>query len=619
MATRNKSAASKAETPQINCRALMVAINDYPSNGNDLKCCVADAEAMAALLKAAPYNFEEIQSYTNEQATVANVKAGLEWLLGSTASERDRLVFFFSGHGFHTEKDGVPRECLCLHDGYLFDTELTQLTQTLAPGILSILLDCCHSGGMEKNFVLGDSKIKTFFPDDLKEFAKAFAPRLTTPPYKPFGRATLLNPSAPANKALMAAEPQVNGLIITACQAEQVALDGSTETEGNSVFTYGLLKALETFGANAEVSNRQLFDQTSAILKSRQFKQIPVLHEPPNAPGLQDKSFVTLQPTSASKDDKAPAFSGSLIEPIEIKHKGVPIMSTVQPPALNLGRSLTEADAQFCTDVIKCSLQVMPTMLQAVNQPDSKANGQQPIGNSKFWTALIPSMIGVIPMIVDAVSGKNWKTGSDAPIAEEKFWTQVISAAIGVIPGIVDAVTKGATDSKNFDQPPALNLDRSLTEADAQFCADVIKCSLQVMPTMLQAVNQPDSKANGQHSIGNSKLFGLLIPGVISAIPAIVDAISGKNWKTENDAPIAEEKFWTQVFSVVLPVIPGIIDAVTKGATDSKNFDPQESSAASGIASLPAPASNGAASAEVDEELVDAVMARLASTLMATR
>ncbi|MES1026472.1 hypothetical protein ABN584_26590 [Gloeocapsa sp. BRSZ] len=50
-----------------------------------------------------------------------------------------------------------------------------------------------------------------------------------------------------------------------------------------------------------------------------------------------------------------------------------------------------------------------------------------------------------------------------------------------------------------------------------------------------------------------------------------------------------------------------------------KNFDPQESSAAPGIVLLPAPASNGAASPEMDEELVDAVMARLASTLMAAR
>ncbi|WP_289501349.1 hypothetical protein [Gloeocapsopsis sp. IPPAS B-1203] len=50
-----------------------------------------------------------------------------------------------------------------------------------------------------------------------------------------------------------------------------------------------------------------------------------------------------------------------------------------------------------------------------------------------------------------------------------------------------------------------------------------------------------------------------------------------------------------------------------------KNFDPQESSAAPGIVLLPAPASNCAASPEVDEELVDTVMARLASTLMAAR
>jgi Caspase domain len=611
MATRSKSAASKAETPTINRRALMVAIDDYQGNNNDLNSSVADAEAMAALLQAAPYNFKDIQTYTNEQATLANVKEGLEWLLGNAASEGDRLVLFFSGHGYRTEKNGVLRECLCLHDGYLFDDELTQLTQMLPPGILSILLDCCHSGGMEKNFVLGDSRIKTFFPDEPQELAKVFAPKLTTPPVKPFGCATRLNPSAPGTKILIAAEPQVNGLIITACQAEQVALAGSAKTEGKSAFTYGLLEALATLGANAEVPNRQLFEQTSTILKSLQFEQIPVLHEPPNAPGLQDKSFVTLQPTSVSKDYKAPVFAGSLIEPIEIKHKGAPIVSTVQPPALNLDRSLTEADAQFCAEVIECSLQIMPTILQVVNQQDSKANGQQPIGNSKFWTALIPPMIGLIPTIFDAVSGKNWKTESDAPISEGKFWTQLI-------PSIIDAVTKGATDSKNFE-PQELNLNRPLTEADAQFCAEVIKCSLHIMPTMLQAVNQQDSKANGQQPIGNSKFWTALIPPVIGLIPTIFDAVSGKNWKTGGDVPIAEDKFWTEVISAAIGVVPGIIDAVTKGATDSKSFDPKASSAVPDVVPLPAPASNGAAAAEVDEELVDAVMARLASTLMAAR
>ncbi|MBD1847059.1 caspase family protein [Cyanobacteria bacterium FACHB-63] len=606
MATRSKSAASKAETPPINRKALVVAIDDYPETRNDLTSCVADAKAMAALLQATPYKFEEIQTYTNEQATVANVKAGMEWLFSNAASDRDRLVLFFSGHGFRTERGGVLRECLCLHDGLLFDDELVQLTQMLPPGILSILLDCCHSGGMAKNFVLEDGRIKTFFPTDQQELNKAFAPRLTPLPVKPFGCATLPNPGEFATKAFMAAEPQVNGLIITACQADQVALAGSAKTEGKSAFTYGLLEAIRAFGATAEVSNRQLFDQTSAILKSLQFKQIPVLHEPTNALGLQDKSFITLQSTSVLECGKTPASSASPIESSKINPKGAPIMPAVQPPALNLNRSLTEADAQFCTEVIKCSLQVAPMMLQAVNPQNLKSNGQNSNGNSKFWGALIPGVIGVIPTIVDAIRGKNWQTESDAPISEEKFWTQVISAALGVIPSIIDVATKGATDSKDLSLP--------LTEADAQFCTEVIKCSLQIMPTMLEPDNL-QNLSNGQPTSGNSKFWGVLIPSVLSVIPSIVDAISGKDWQTDSDAPIAEEKFWTQVISAALGVIPSIIDAATKGAADSKDFAPRESSAVS----PPAPTSNGGVSTDVADELVDAVMTRLASTLLAAR
>ncbi len=167
-------------------------------------------------------------------------------------------------------------------------------------------------------------------------------------------------------------------------------------------------------------------------------------------------------------------------------------------------------------------------------------------------------------------------------------------------------------------QPPALNLNRPLTEADAQFCAKAIECSLHIMPTMMQAVNQQDLTANGQQPMGNSKFWTALIPSVIGAIPTIVDAISGKDWKTESDVPIAEDKFWTQVISAAIGVVPGIIDAVTKGAMDSKNFEPKESSAAPNVVPSPAPTSNGAA-AEVDEELVNAVMTRLADALMAAR
>ncbi|MEB3214942.1 MAG: caspase family protein [Nostocales cyanobacterium 94392] len=601
MPTRSKSAVSKAETPQINRKALLVAIDDYPGISNDLNSCVADAKAMTALLQTSPYNFEEIQTYTNEQATIANIKAGLEWLISNAASDRDRLVLFFSGHGFRTkkdgtDKDGVLHECLCLHDGFLFDTELTQLTQTLPPAILSIFLDCCHSGGMEKNFVLRDSKIKTFFPTDPQEIAKAFAPKPTSPPIKPFGCSTQFNPDAPANKEFKEPEQQVNGLIITACQAEQVALAGSPQTEGKSAFTYSLLKVLETLSPNAEVSNRQLFERTSAVLKSLHLEQIPVLHEPPNAPGLQDKSFITLRPVSVSQDSPAPVFPNFPTEPIETTNKGTSNMSTTQSSVLNLNRPLTEADAQFCTDVLKYSLEVMPRVMQSVNQQDSKANGQEPIGNSKFWGGL--AVGSAIPYVLNWVQGKSWETEIEDISADEKAGGAVLGLTLagvltGIIPGVVSAF-KGATDSKN--------LNRDLTEADIQYCTKVVECSLRVMPKMLQAISPQNSKAVP---------WGAAVPGLVAGIPGLIALIRGKDWKIESDAPITEEKFWADVLGATLGANPGNFFGFTKGVTDSKNFDPKESSAA--------PASNGATSAEVGEELVDAVMTRLASALLAAR
>ena len=64
----------------------------------------------------------------------------------------DRLVFYYSGHGWRTERDGVLRECLCLHDDFLFDDELVRASQDLPSGVLTVVIDACHSGGLSKPF-----------------------------------------------------------------------------------------------------------------------------------------------------------------------------------------------------------------------------------------------------------------------------------------------------------------------------------------------------------------------------------------------------------------------------------------------------------------------------------
>lgn len=112
-------------------KALIVAINDYPDgSANDLPSCIDDAKAMTELLKAAPYEFQEIRTHLDAEATIQNVTDSLNWLFEGSSQHRtqmgpdDRLVFYYNGHGFRTEQDGILRECLCLYDGFFFDKEL---------------------------------------------------------------------------------------------------------------------------------------------------------------------------------------------------------------------------------------------------------------------------------------------------------------------------------------------------------------------------------------------------------------------------------------------------------------------------------------------------------------
>ena len=79
-------------------RALLVAINNYGSQQNNLPSCLEDANRFRSLL-AERYGFDQFTELYDGDATVANVEQGLTWLFEDVAAD-DRLVFFYSGHGY---------------------------------------------------------------------------------------------------------------------------------------------------------------------------------------------------------------------------------------------------------------------------------------------------------------------------------------------------------------------------------------------------------------------------------------------------------------------------------------------------------------------------------------
>jgi hypothetical protein len=120
--------------------------------GADLAVTIDDATAVADLLRdpgRCAYPSDQVQLFTGEQATAANILAALKKLAKSTSPESTALVYF-SGHGLET-----PAYYLIPH-GY----DLADLPGTAIPGEvfserlraieakkLLVLLDCCHAGG----------------------------------------------------------------------------------------------------------------------------------------------------------------------------------------------------------------------------------------------------------------------------------------------------------------------------------------------------------------------------------------------------------------------------------------------------------------------------------------
>lgn len=147
------SGLARADAPRPDGRtyAVLVGVADYPSS--PLPRTDVDAERIAAALRAhVPADRLRVTLLTNRDATRANVTRALAEL-ARDSTERDEVVFFFSGHGdTHAdetdgdEADGLD-ETIELFDGSLADDELARLLSPVKSRMSIVALDSCFSGG----------------------------------------------------------------------------------------------------------------------------------------------------------------------------------------------------------------------------------------------------------------------------------------------------------------------------------------------------------------------------------------------------------------------------------------------------------------------------------------
>jgi hypothetical protein len=292
--------------PQL--RALLVGIDQYPDPRNNLNSCVNDTLAFRNMLMSSyGFNPGDITLLHNRDATLDRVRTALDTLCsGVTAG--DRIVFFDSSHGYRFPRDNDLIEVICLYDQFLEDKELVDRSQTLPPGVLTAVCDCCHGGGLNKLFFppggTAAARTKVWQPpvdrvtDDLQLLQQVSR-------FKFFGRAATRDTgtivkqfSTVPEKNFAAAKGgegglDLNGLLFAACQADETAAAGSPPTNNLSAFTFALLDQLAVDLAVAD-----LRDRATARLRLLNMNQTPVTEAPALHPEQLTEALVTFAPTT---------------------------------------------------------------------------------------------------------------------------------------------------------------------------------------------------------------------------------------------------------------------------------------------------------------------------------
>lgn len=206
--------------------ALLVGIEDYPDEENDLDYCVDDVIDMRAALSAHPLWAEEnITMLTNGAATKSAVLGEIARIAGMM-NPWDCFLFHFSGHG----SSSVFTEYLCTVDNYAW-ISVNDLTSALnavpIPGEglanVYVFLDSCYSGG----FISRSAEVSA-------------KPRYM--PFVPQPDATAGLQTARSSTFLARELTGDNICVITAADENQFSWDDSILENG--VFTYFLVEGI---------------------------------------------------------------------------------------------------------------------------------------------------------------------------------------------------------------------------------------------------------------------------------------------------------------------------------------------------------------------------------------
>ena len=255
-------------------KALCVGINDYPSDGSDLKGCVNDAQAWAALLTE-HYDFSQsdVRLITDAEATKENVVSGIKELLAG-CEPGDILVFTNSSHGTYcADKTGdEPKydEAMCpfdVQDNLLIDDELREFFADIPDGVhLTVISDSCHSGTVTRA-PLSENIPGLQTPDDRR--VRFYNPALRGDP-------VLANPwKALPKRREKYPEESMKHVLLSGCTDREYSYDALIEGTYHGAMTFFALQAIRE--ANYGLTYSELHRRLLGLLDEAQYNQHPQL------------------------------------------------------------------------------------------------------------------------------------------------------------------------------------------------------------------------------------------------------------------------------------------------------------------------------------------------------
>lgn len=174
----------------INGYALLIGVNENITPKWALPDVAKDVSALQKVLvhpERCAYLEDNVKVILGKDSTRQNILGALDWLkekINDDGSGNATAVVFYSGHGFRDHSTQPVMYYLIPYDvkteGFrscaLRAEHLANEISELKPQRLLVILDCCHSGGMEvkgiSDYVRSAIPTQLFFPE-----AKAVSPR----------------------------------------------------------------------------------------------------------------------------------------------------------------------------------------------------------------------------------------------------------------------------------------------------------------------------------------------------------------------------------------------------------------------------------------------------------